>query len=547
MYNSLIVKNARESIRNMKHLFVTFDLNNGDFFEQSQDIYKWDEAEYTVLVFGKINVNDYDVDGELLWIMHQKYKNCIVEHLHGQYILVVFDKKGKKMYVYHDRTTSPVTLYYTMKSSKMFLSTSLKRLLKESNIVRALEESVLEEFLVNGFIYGKKTLIKNVYKLEAFRALVVQNGKVESVSMMYTVTEMSKGEALDKWESVLSKAIQSCFADKKEINMPLSSGFDSNYIAHIASTESNLPINAFSIGGKFGKNELPVVKENVSYYRGMQLYSSLTDSNTLSKFPDIVWRLEGAVYEVGVFLQYELARLVAASGKKNMICGECADQVMNLYYLEEERIHPKGNGKDALYYEFSEYPYIFGSYLILKKSGILANSFGIETEYPFLDDNFISIAHTLRNISGKDKRVHTAFCRERLHKAVVTNMTKTGGATEFHSLFNDRNEINRFYSAVEQSEFYTKYETIIKKISYIEKEKQFGITKLKTTGRNLLMDIMHLNKSGRKKDAYFFEEIKLKEYMNCMYVILFEKLFISGQYDEEMYKAGITDRLDDMI
>lgn len=531
----------------MKYLFATFDLNNGDFLEQSQDIYKWNGVKYTILVFGKINVGDQGVDGDLLWSMYQKYGNCIVEYLQGQYILIIFDKKCKELHAYHDRTTSSVVLYYTTKSSRLFLSTSLKKLLIESNAVRVLEESVLEEFLLNGFIYGNKTLIKKVYKLEAFQALTVEKGKVESVSVRYPVDELSRGEALDQWEPILSKAIQSCFADKNEINMPLSSGFDSNYIAYIASTESNFPINAFSIGGKFGKNELPVVKENVSYYRGMQLYSSLTDSDTLSKFPDIVWRLEGAVYEVGVFLQYELASLVASSGKKNLICGECADQVMNLHYLEEERIHPKNNGKDALYYEFSEYPYIFGSYLILKKSGILANSFGIETEYPFLDDHFIPIAHALRNINGKDKRIHTAVCKECLSKSVVANMTKIGGATEFHSLFNDRSEINKFYSSVEQSDFYAKYEAIIKKVSYVEKEKQVGYTKLKTTVRNMLMDLMHLNESDRKKDAYFFEEIKLKEYMNCMYVILFEKLFISGQYDEEMHKEGITDRLNDMI
>ncbi len=531
----------------MNQISLVLDTRKGLIFNASEGVNCFSTDKYEMTSFGKIWIKDRTIESNEIDRLFTRYKTDITEHLSGQYILCIFDKETKALYAFHDRTTSPVTLYYTQNSDKVFVSTSLKWLLRESKIRRSLEEDVLEEFLLNGFIYGKKTLVKNVFKIPAFSALAILNGIISEIPVKYAIAEIPRGEALEKWEAVLSDAVTRCFEGKQEVNMPLSSGFDSNYIAHIASTKGSCPINAFSIGGKFGKNELPIVEENVSSYRNMKLYEAFTDANTLRNFPDIVWRLEGAVYEVGLFLQYELANLVAASGKKDLVCGECADQVMNIHYLDSDRIHPHNTTKDALYYEFSEYPYIFGSYLILKKNGILANSFGIKTEYPYLDDAFVSVAHSLRTINGKDKRIHTAICKEKLPVAVVANMSKIGGATEFHSLFNNQKAIKTFFEKVEESPFYSRYEETIKKVSYVEKEKQVGLPRIKTMIRNVLLNIMHLNVESRKKNAYFFEEMKLKEYMSCMYVILFEKLILSGSYDDQFDKDGVTIDLDAIV
>lgn len=531
----------------MKQLCGIFDLNSGQFEDKSKEVYKYINEECEVYIYGKIRLKQDEVNGELLW---ENYKNCgnkITENINGIYIFIIFDKRKEELHIFQDRTTSPVTLYYSVNNNKVYLGTSLKWLLKESEIERKFNESVIEEFFTNGFIYGKETLLENVYKMKSFTSLAISKDEIQEVPVKYFVKEMTKGEALDAWETTLTDEISRCLANKNEINIPLSSGYDSNYIAHIASRQGNKPINAYSIGGKFGKNELPLVKENVTAYNNMKLSTTLTDEFTLSNLPDIVWRLEGAVYEVGIFLQYELPKLVSKSGKKSLICGECADQVMNKYYLENNRLFVTKKEGQPVYYEFSEYPYIFGSYLILKKNGILSNSFGIETEYPFLNEEFVSIAHALRDINEKDKRIHIAICQERLPETVVNNISKIGGATDFHSLFSCKEDIEAFISNVEKSEFYQKYASTIEKMSYIEKEKQTGIKKLKTKIRNLVLDKLHINEEVRKQSAYYFEEIKLKEYMCCVYMMLFDKLFISGQYDNKLDFEGINVSLNELL
>ena len=531
----------------MKQLCGIFDLKKKEYVDRSKEICSYQHEDCEMYLYGNIRFNCDDLNEELLLKRYQEFGDGITEQIQGIYILIIYDKKRKTLRVFQDRTTSSLTLYYTTNNDKVYLGTSLKWLLKESGIERKFNEHVFEEFLVNGFIYGKQTLLQNIYKISAFASLYVQDGQVREIPSKYAVRHMTKGEAMDQWNTALLKAIDRCISGQSEINLPLSSGYDSNYIACIASEKGNMPINAYSVGGKFGKNELPIVQENVAAYRNMQLSTALTDGFTLYQFPDIVWRLEGAVYEVGIFLQYELAKMVRKSGKTNLICGECADQVMNQYYLDHDRICVARKEGTPVYYEFSEYPYIFGSYLILKKNGIMANSFGIETKYPYLDDEFVSIAHALRNINGKDKRIHIAICRELLPTTVANNISKIGGATDFHSLFGRKEDLDRFILSVENSEFYQKYASVIKSRSYIEKERQTGIKRMKTKVRNLVLDVCHVNVEERKQSAYYFEEIKLKEFMCCAYLMLFEQLFISGKYDDKMDCEGIQVDIYDLI
>ena len=229
-------------------------------------------------------------------------------------------------------------------------------------------------------------------------------------------------------------------------------------------------------------------------------------------------------------------KLVKNSGANKLICGECADQVMNLYYHTADRIDPGSIGK-PVYYEFSEYPYIFSSYLILKKSGILANSFGIDTEYPYLDEDFISVCAPLGFISRKDKRVHVANCCKCLPPEIVRNMSKKGGSTDCRSLFESDDEIKRFFKRIEKNPLFRKYSDYILNNDVFKKEKQTGITLLKTKVRNLILALLRM-----KKDDPYFIEVKLRLYLCAAYLIIFNELFVTrGGSDEECKNLKFDD------
>ena len=519
----------------MRQICGCYDVEKREYRDTSTDVYSFSVPDCDLWSFGRCMTGENVNDGEALAALFAQYGDRVTEHLNGAYIVVFFRKNDRSLHVFHDRATSPVALYYTEKDGAVYLSTSLKTLLAESKIDRKLNESVIEDFLVNGYLYGGDTLVENVHKVKAYHCLVIDGDGVKQAPVKYPFAAIPKGEALEQFKPVLDRSIERNLEDQENVSFPLSSGYDSNYIAYVTTALAKKPATAFSIGGKSGKNELPIVEKNVPHYSNLTLRSALTDDDSLRHFPDIVWRLEGNVYESGLFLQYELMKLVAGSGKKTLLCGEVADQVMNLNYLREDRIDPPQRKNGPFYYEFSEYPYIFSSYLILKKSGILANSFDIEARYPYLDEPLISVCAALKEISRKDKRVHVANCHECLPPEVTANMSKIGGSTEFHSLFNSEQEIKAFFAAVEQTDFFKKHLPLIKKYSYEEAQKQTGLAMVKTKVRNAAFSLLHV-----KRDTYFNEEMKLREYLSVAYLILFEKLFVKGQPDFSALSSDLS-------
>ncbi len=529
----------------MRIISGLFDLKNNHFEDSSRNIVQGDYGDYSISVCGTAIIDKEENNIATLAEGYSKYHNQITEHLSGLYIVVIYDKSNCSLAIYHDRTTSPITLYYTVKDSILYYSTSLKWLLLKSKIKRTLNENVVEEFILNGFIYSEQTLLKNIFKIKSFHCLNVDESGAAQSPVGYYYKNYNESEAHSSFKEVLDQAILNQSKGMKEINAPLSSGYDSSYIVDILSKKTDLPINAFSIGGKFGKNELPIVEKNVKEFPRTTLFSKLTDSATLQNYPDIVWRLEGNVYENGLFLQYELNKLVHENGKKDLICGECADQVMNLYYFNDERNKVPTKGEPAKYYEFSEYPYVFGSYLILKKNGILANSFDITTKYPYLDDEFVALNKPLAERNGKKKVVHVENCNACLPKEIIDNISKIGGATECHSLFNGEEEIKSFLQFVEKSKFYKSHKDLIKKHSYAEKIKPGMYVRMKTKVRNFAYDV--LGKNRDKSGDYFNEEIKLREYLNYTYLILFDELFVSEKYDKDFSNTGINCVLRDLV
>ena len=524
----------------MRILSGVLDSKHKSYKTEGENIFQCDTEGFHVSVVGEVIIDGKVNSEKLLVDCFKQFCNQITEHIKGLYILAIYDKKNNRLFVFQDRTTSPITLYYTFSNEILYFSTSLKNLLLLSKIKRKLNENVVEEFIVNGFIYGQQTLVEGVYKIKSFHCLVADNSGVKQNKVYYNTTEYIKQRAYKEFKNVLDKAILKQVEGQSEVNAPLSSGYDSSYIVNVLSKQTDFPINAFSIGGKFGKNELPVVKENVKQFPRTTLISEMTDSSTLQNYPDIVWRLEGNVYEVGLFLQYELNKLVSETGKKTLICGECADQVMNQYYFTDERNAVPASSSDK-YYDFSEYPYVFGSYLILKKNGILANSFDIDTKYPYLDDEFVSLNKPLTEYNGKNKTVHKENCNACLPKEIIDNISKIGGSTECHSLFENDDEIQRFFRFVEKSDFFKSHKALIKKHSYSEKIKPDLVTGIKTKIRNTAYKVM--KKETDPAGKYFNDEMKLREYLNYTYLILFDELFISGNYDDEFLNNGITKKI----
>lgn len=228
------------------------------------------------------------------------------------------------------------------------------------------------------------------------------------------------------------------------IAMALSGGYDSNcllrFVKHIF---PEAHVNAICVGEQNGADERKTAGTIAGFYENVQFSEAVVSPDTLEKLDEIVSRLEGCVYERGIFLQYELAAKLAQSGIARLLCGECADQVF----------HPRSYTEtgDPFVYGFQSTPREMAAYVVLPKSFMMLKSFGIQRLYPYLDQRIVTIGRDTGAINGTDKKFQKDFCRKHLPGEIFSKIGKKGGTTSLKALFDPGFDIEK---GIRESKYY---------------------------------------------------------------------------------------------
>ena len=100
---------------------------------------------------------------------------------------------------------------------------------------------------------------------------------------------------------------------------------------------------------------------------------------------------------------YGLANALKSNGARHSICGEYADQILSSEYIKSYNRYSIGKISSCEKLSLHIDPYVLGNLVILKKSGLMLNSFGIKGRYPFARQNIIPLSFSLRHLNGITK------------------------------------------------------------------------------------------------------------------------------------------------
>jgi len=236
-------------------------------------------------------------------------------------------------------------------------------------------------------------------------------------------------QAAAEYPALLESVVGYESRSQNEPAVTLSGGYDSNYLLYLLKSQNSHPTRAYCIGGSVGRNETAQAAQIACIYPDVRFRSALVDSDTLNHLPDIVWRLEGAVYERGVFLQYELSKLLSADGVTDILEGDGADQVMRENY---QVIHQADLTRIShIWHQIPDYAL---KYIVLKKNMNMLASEGITPHYPYLDIRLLSCFHALRHENGTNKAFHKKIVESSVSKEVRSLLADVGGATQIRAL-----------------------------------------------------------------------------------------------------------------
>ena len=497
-------------------------MSNNIYLKLNLEVKEDNKKEISIYFLGNIYNNKLKkISLDEIYNLYINYGKRIYNYIDGVFSLVIKDNRINKIFVFQDPFGCNQSIYFYKKNKILFISSQLKKILLQNEKEKwEFNNKAIKVFLKKGYIPNKKTLVKGINKIPSKRYLEIniKTGKINLKRYRYKKIKFKENVTKEIYNKVFERVCTSSIDN--DINITLSSGYDTNYILYTLNNNTKKEITAFSIGGKIGRNEVPDAEKISNYYNNVKFYSKLVDGASLNCYPEIVWALEGAVYESGIFLQYELAKLIKDYGKSNIILGECADQVLDyeLYHHIPAFINkvkfciPRLIKKIVknIDYKPNKDTYDMASYKIIKKNGILMNYFEINPEYPYLKKDFVEIAKKVVKIGEKEKQYHKNVISSLLPDEVINILKKIGGATELKTLFIGDIKLeaikeickkNRFYKAKNfDDEFYEVdyfmkliYLELFEKI-FFENEQKF------------------LKKTIKRFDLqYFFPELKLKK------------------------------------
>ena len=372
------------------------------------------------------------------------------ERISGSYTVIKRTKKSAVWRIFPGEMGGNKTIYYLKKDDKIYVFTSLKFLSKISYPCSFHDDhELICEFLYNGFIRTKDTLVRDVYKLLPDEYMEMEPGRFavkKSERMRADASDVSCAEMYAAEKEIIDAYIDLALSQSEKPSAAVSGGYDSNWILHFLK-ERKIPFSAFSVGGARGLDETAAAEKICSRIPDVHFVKGKVSADTLEHYEDIVRILEGNLYERGVFLQYSLAKLLREHEVSHVLLGECADQVFNRNYYDCK--------EPGYLTNYTDDPYELGCMVVYKKSVLMLDAFGVTGIYPFTDRRMQELGAKLCQANGTSKIMQKQMCREYFDEYTNRLVDKSPGSTSLQALFRNTQEENDFIRRVQQTnEFY---------------------------------------------------------------------------------------------
>lgn len=398
------------------------------------------------LACGEREVYVYGVADDLYKLAERPEDRTVL----GAYTVVELGAQSGGCRVLQSAMGGNKTVFYLQRGETWYVFTSL-RLLQQIGVPCRFcdDRDLVCEFIYNGFIRTKETLVRGVCKLLPEEYLEIADGKlrvrtlgrVEACAQEVSLAEMYRRE-----KAVMDRYIDLALARGEAINIAISGGYDSNLILHFLK-EREVPVRAFSIGGARGLDETAVAEQLCGHKKVAAFHKGSVGPEVRKMLWEIVTVLEGDLYERGVFLQYALARLLREHQVDCILLGECADQVFNRnFYIDK---------KPDYLTNYTDHPYELGTMVVLKKSALMLDAFGVTGLCPFICREMQMLGAQTMEENGTSKAQQKQMCVAYFDEETNRLVGKNPGSTFLCSLFADEADEAAFICDVQQNnEFY---------------------------------------------------------------------------------------------
>ncbi len=189
-------------------------------------------------------------DTEVIIYGYREYGTKILERLNGQFAFCIYDKRERKLFLARDRIgINP--LYYYLKEDRFIFGSEMK-VIMEAGVEKEIDEFSLNHYFMYGHTPRKRTILKDIYKLEPGHYFIfdLEKKKIKDYRRYWSFTfkddikdeETAKRLILDQ----LEKSVKSRMISDVPVGAFLSGGVDSSAVVAMMSRYTK-NLNTFSI------------------------------------------------------------------------------------------------------------------------------------------------------------------------------------------------------------------------------------------------------------------------------------------------------------
>ncbi|WP_339745502.1 asparagine synthase (glutamine-hydrolyzing) [uncultured Rubinisphaera sp.] len=336
----LAIGHTRLSIIGLDHGHQPIETNDGDYaVTVNGELYNYKRIR-TQLGCQNLSTSGKS-DSAIALPLYLRDGLSFVEHLRGEFAVVLYDNKKKQLILVRDRFGIK-PLYYAMNDNGIVWGSEVKSILKHPDIDPQLCPKAALHQMMQVMVPGS-TSFQGVEALKPGHMLIVslQDGRLEARTKRWWdfVFPESHEENADPEEYVqgVQDRLIDAVATRLEADVPvgcyLSGGIDSCSILGLATTLQQSPVKAFTIAFDSDEyDESNIAKLMAERTGAEQELLRLTEKELYGPaFERATWHAERTFYNTLAVAKWHMSRRVRACNYKAVITGEGSDELFGGY------------------------------------------------------------------------------------------------------------------------------------------------------------------------------------------------------------------------